>query len=313
MEKDLKKDVFLLIDGSAIVHRAYHAMPFFNKKDGESTGAIYGFFSMLLKVIQQLDPKYIVVAFDRPKPTFRQQMYVGYQAQRPKMESDLSDQFRKIIDILQKARISTYAVDGYEADDIIGTVSDDANKRGILTYIVTGDRDMLQLVDHDTRVFMPIKGISEVSIMDADKVREKYGITPEQFIDYKALQGDSSDNYPGVAGVGPKTAANLINDYGSVENIYKKIDEVAVKNKNLAEKLINGHDACMLAQKLATIVRDVPFAYDFDATRIEKIELEDFKMALIRQEFHTLPKRLDEIFGKDGKVTDKGKGQMKLL
>jgi len=308
-----KKDIFLLVDGSAIVHRAYHAMPFFAKKDGASTGAIYGFFSMLLKVIQQLDPQYIVIAFDRPKPTFRQQLYVGYQAQRPKMESDLSDQFGKIIEILQKARISTYAVDGYEADDIIGTVSDAANKKGIFTYIVTGDRDMLQLVDEDTRVFMPIKGISEVSIMDAEKVREKYGIKPSQFIDYKALQGDSSDNYPGVAGIGPKTAANLINEYGSVDKIYKSLDEIAVKNKKLADRLIEGHDACMIAYKLATIVRDVPFVFDLKASKMEEIQLDDFKSALIKEEFHTLPRRLDEIFGKDGKVTDKGKGQMKLI
>lgn len=313
MDKDLKKNIFLLVDGSAIVHRAYHAMPFFAKKDGASTGAIYGFFSMLLKVIQQLDPKYIVIAFDRPKPTFRQQMYVGYQAQRPKMESDLSDQFRKIIEILQRARISTYAVDGYEADDIIGTVSEDANRRGILTYIVTGDRDMLQLVDKDTKVLLPIKGISEVSIMDAEKVREKYGIKPEQFVDLKALQGDASDNYPGVAGVGPKTAANLINEYGSVENIYKNIDGIAEKNKKLADKLVDGHEACMMAYKLATIIKDVPFAYDFDATKIESLELDEFRDALIKEEFKTLPKRLDEIFGTDGKVTDKGKGQMKLL
>lgn len=311
--EEQKKDVFLLVDGSAIVHRAYHAMPFFAKKDGASTGAIYGFFSMLLKVIQQLDPQYIVVAFDRPKPTFRQQLYVGYQAQRPKMESDLSDQFGKIIEILQKARISTYAVDGYEADDIIGTASEAANKKGIFTYIVTGDRDMLQLVDHDTQVFMPIKGISEVSIMDAEKVREKYGIKPSQFIDYKALQGDSSDNYPGVAGIGPKTAANLINEYGSVEKIYKSLDEIATKNKKLADRLTEGHEACMIAYKLATIVRDVPFVFDIKASRMEEIQLDDFKDALIKEEFHTLPRRLDEIFGKDGKVTDKGKGQMKLL
>lgn len=308
-----KKEIFLLVDGSAIVHRAYHAMPFIAKKDGASTGAIYGFFSMLLKVIQQLNPQYIVIAFDRPKPTFRQQLYVGYQAQRPKMESDLSDQFGKIIEILQKARISTYAVDGYEADDIIGTVSDAANKKGIFTYIVTGDRDMLQLVDDDTQVFMPIKGISEVSIMDAEKVREKYGIKPSQFIDLKALQGDASDNYPGVAGIGPKTAANLINEYGSVENIYKNLDAIATKNKKLADRLIEGHEACMIAYKLATIVRDVPFIFDLKASRMEEIQLDDFKNALIKEEFHTLPRRLDEIFGKDGKVTDKGKGQMKLL
>jgi DNA polymerase-1 len=313
MQEDLKKDIFLLIDGSAIVHRAYHAMPFFAKKDGTPTGATYGFFSMLLKLIHQLEPKHIVVAFDRPKPTFRQQLYVGYQAQRPKMEGELSSQFGKIIEILQKARISTYAVDGYEADDIIGTVSELANKKGEVTYIVTGDRDMLQLVDADTKVFMPIKGISEVSIMDAEKVREKYGIKPSQFVDLKALQGDASDNYPGVAGVGPKTAATLINEYNSVENIYKHIDDIAAKNKKLAQKLLDGFDACMIAKKLAKIVRDVPFVFDFPAAQIDTIELEEFKHALEREEFHTLPKRVDEVFGRDGKITSDGKGQMKLL
>lgn len=305
--------VFLLIDGSAIVHRAYHAMPFFSKKDGTPTGAIYGFFSMLLKVMHQFEPSYVVVAFDRPKPTFRQQLYVGYQAQRPKMESDLSDQFKKIIEVLGIAKIATYAVDGYEADDIIGTISDDANRKGIETFIVTGDRDMLQLVDEDTKVLMPIKGISEVSIFDAEKVREKYGITPQQFIDVKALQGDASDNYPGVAGVGPKTAANLINDYGNIENIYKNIDEIATKNKKLAEKLINGHDDCMMGQKLATIVRDVPFAFEFEDSNVANIDITEFKNALLKEEFNTLPKRLEEVFGKDGKFNSNGKGQMKLI
>jgi DNA polymerase-1 len=212
MQKDLTKEIFLLIDGSAIVHRAYHAMPFFSKKDGTPTGAIYGFFSMFLKVMHQLEPAHVVVAFDRPKPNFRQQLYVGYQAQRPKMESDLSLQFQKIIEILGKARIATYAVDGYEADDIIGTLAEDAKKRGEEVIILTGDRDMLQLVNGMTKVLMPVKGISEVIWMDAEKVREKYGIKPDQFVDVKALQGDASDNYPGVPGVGPKTAANLIND-----------------------------------------------------------------------------------------------------
>jgi len=288
-------------------------MPFFAKKDGTPTGAIYGFFSMFIKVIQQLEPTHIVVAFDRPKPTFRQQLYVGYQAQRPKMEGELSSQFGKIIEILGKARIATYAVDGFEADDIIGTLAEGAKKRGGEVIILTGDRDMLQLVTPKTRVLMPIKGISEVNFMDAEKVREKYGITPEQFVDVKALQGDPSDNYPGVPGVGPKTAAGLINDWGSVEGIYQHVDEIAVKNKKLAQKLIDGHDACILAYKLATIVKDVPFAFEFNDTKIDSIELEDFKRALEKEEFHTLPKRVDEVFGKDGKITTDGKGQMKLL
>lgn len=313
MEKDPKKDIFLLIDGSAIVHRAYHAMPFFKKKDGTPTGAVYGFFSMLLKVMHQLEPTKIAVAFDRPKPTFRKQLYVGYQANRPKMESDLSGQYQKIIEILQSARIPTYAVDGYEADDVIGTISDKANELGEETYIVTGDRDMLQLVDDDTKVFMPVKGISEVSIFDSEKVREKYGIKPSEFIDLKALQGDASDNYPGVAGVGPKTAANLIQEFGSIDNIYKHIDDIALKNKNLSQKLVDGFDACILARKLAEIVRDVPFVFDFKDSEVQNIQIEDFKKALEKEEFHTLPKRVDEIFQKDGTFNHDRKGQMKLL
>ena len=313
MQPHLKKEIFLLIDGSAIVHRAYHAMPFFSKKDGTPTGATYGFFSMLLKVIHQLEPKYIVVAFDRPKPTFRQQLYVGYQAQRPKMEGELSSQFQKIIEILQKAHISTHAVDGFEADDVIGTLAEGAKKRGDEVIILTGDRDMLQLVNEMTRVLMPIKGISEVNFMDAEKVREKYGITPDQFVDLKALQGDASDNYPGVLGVGPKTAASLINDYGTIEEIYKHIDDIAVKNKKLSQRLIDGYDACIMARKLAEIVKDVPFAFEFEDSNIDLIDLEEFKHELEKEEFHTLPKRVDEVFGKDGKIISDGKGQMKLL
>lgn len=313
MEKDLTRDIFLLVDGSAIVHRAFHAMPHFTSKNGTPTGAVYGFFSMLLKVMHQLEPTRVAIAFDRPKPTFRKQLYVGYQAKRPKMDSELSDQYKMIIDILEKAHIATYAVDGFEADDVIGTISEKANKDGIFTYIVTGDRDMLQLVDEDTRVLMPIKGISEVSVMNTEKVREKYGINPIQIIDLKALMGDSSDNYPGVPGIGPKTASSLISEYDSIENIYKNIDVIALKNKKLAQKLIDGHDDCMISRKLAEIVKDVPFVFDFKDCEASKIDVADFKKALIARDFNTLPRRIDEIFEENGKFNSNGKGQMKLI
>lgn len=311
MESDLAKDIFMLVDGSAIVHRAYHAMPPFTTSSGTPTGAVSGFFSMLLKLIQQLRPYHIVVAFDRPKPTFRQELYVGYQAQRPKMESDLSEQFGAIINILHKAKIQEFAVDGFEADDIIGTLSERANKQGIFTYIVTGDRDMLQLVDRDTKILMPIKGISEVKIMEEADIKEKYGVEPAQFVDLKALTGDASDNYPGVPGIGPKTAANLINEYGNVENIYKHLDDVAVKNKNLAQKLIDGAESAILGKKLATILKDVPFACDFDNCLTTKIDVDAFKTALGEYEFKTLPKRVDEVLTEKQKT--KKENQMKLL
>jgi len=308
---DLKKEVFMLVDGSAIVHRAYHAMPPLTTSDGIPTGAIHGFFSMLLKLIQQLKPARIVIAFDRAKPTFRQQLYVGYQAQRPKMESDLASQYEAIIDILKKAKIQEVGVDGYEADDIIGTLSEKANKEGIITYIVTGDRDMLQLVDRDTLVLMPIKGISEVKIHDAGSVKEKYGVNPPQIVELKALTGDPSDNYPGVAGIGPKTAATLIREYGNVENVYKHLDDIAVKNKSLAQKLIDGAEAVTLGKKLAQIVTDVPFVCDLDECQTSKIDIRAFKKALESFEFKTLPKRVDEIFNQKQEV--KKENQMKLL
>lgn len=306
-----KKEVFMLVDGSAIVHRAYHAMPAFSTSSGVPTGAIHGFFSMLLKLIQELRPFHIVIAFDRPKPTFRQELYVGYQAQRPKMESDLSEQFGVIIKILEAAKITQIGVDGYEADDIIGTLSETANKQGIFTYIVTGDRDMLQLVDSDTRVLMPVKGISEVRLYDEESVRTHYGVEPSQIVDLKALTGDASDNYPGVPGIGPKTAANLINEYGDVDNIYKHLSDIAVKNKALAQKLIDGAQNAELGKKLAQIVTDVPFSCDFNDCKTSKIDVEKFKKALEEYEFKTLPKRVEDVLNHKAEV--KKQNQMKLL
>jgi DNA polymerase-1 len=308
---ETKREVFMLVDGSALVHRAYHSMPPFTTSAGVPTGAISGFFSMFLKLVQQLKPFHIVIAFDRPKPTFRQQMFVGYQSQRPKMESDLSDQFGAIIDILNKAKIMQLGVDGFEADDIIGTLSERANKEGMFTYIVTGDRDMLQLVDHDTLVLMPIKGISEVKIHDDESVLTKYGVEPRQFVDLKALTGDASDNYPGDPGIGPKTAATLITAYDNFSNIYKHLDDIALKNKNVAQKLIDGAEMGEMSYKLATILTDVPLNCDFADCETTKIDVEAFKAALEEFEFKTLPKRVEEVFVQ--KQETKKQNQMKLL
>lgn len=311
MEQALKKEAFLLIDGSAIVHRAYHAMPPFTTSDGTPTGAIHGFFSMLLKLIHETKPARIVVAFDRPKPTFRQELYVGYQAQRPKMESDLAEQYKAVIEILKKAKIAQVGVDGYEADDVIGTLSENANREGIFTYIVTGDRDMLQLVDQDTLVLMPIKGISEVKIFDEKEVEEKYQVKPSQIVELKALTGDASDNYPGVSGIGPKTAAGLISEYGNVDNIYMHLDDIAIKNNTLAQRLIDGAQDAELSKKLAQIVTSVPLVCDLDDCKTTKIDVEGFKKALSEYEFKTLPQRVDEIFNQKKEV--KKQNQMKLL
>lgn len=311
MQEDLKKDIFLLIDGSAIVHRAYHAMPPLNRSDGTPTGAVQGFFSMLLKLILEVHPSHIAVAFDRPKPTFRKELFKQYQAQRPATESDLSPQFGIIIKILAQAKIPTYAMDGFEADDIIGTMAAAAEKAGDFCYVVTGDRDMMQLVDKRTKVLMPIKGISEMKLFDEARVLEQFGVPPNRIVELKALQGDASDNYPGVAGVGPKTAAGLVEEYGSVKKIYENIAKIKAKNAKLGERLEAGEKSAMLCHQLATILKNVPFEYSFEDCEIKNVSYEGWKKALESYEFKTLPKRLDEAFGKSQKSAARSEKQKK--
>ncbi len=311
-QSDAGREIFMLVDGSAIVHRAYHAMPPLTRSDGTPTGAVQGFFSMMLKMIQQLRPAHVAVAFDRRAPNFRKELFKGYQSQRPPVDSTLSPQFGIIQEILVQAKIPIYSLDGLEADDIIGTIAEKAKKTGHLVYIITGDRDMLQLVNGKTKVLAPVKGISEMILFDAEKVRGKYGINPDQFIEMKALMGDASDNYPGVTGVGPKTASNLINEYGSVDNIYKNIDKIKEKNEKLAQKLIDGESSCRLAHQLATILTEAPFDYDFADCDIKNLDIEAFKKALVEYEFHTLPKRVDEVFNKTKNLELKTKNEKKM-
>lgn len=309
--QDSGQEIFILVDGSAIVHRAYHAMPPLNRSDGTPTGAVQGFFSMILKVMQEFKPAHIAIAFDRPAPNFRKELFSGYQSQRPAMESDLSPQFGIIQKILEAAKLPVYSLDGLEADDIIGTIAEKAKKTGHLVYILTGDRDMLQLVNHKTKVLAPLKGISEMTLYDAQKVKEKYGISPSQFVEMKALMGDSSDNYPGVAGIGPKTASDLVRQYNSVENIYKNLDKIRAKNSKLADKLEAGKENAFLAHQLATILTNAPFEYDFADCSMQNLDVAGFKKALEVYDFKTLPKRIDEVFKEDG-ISD-SKTQMKLL
>lgn len=299
----------VLVDGNAIVHRAYHALPPLNKtEDGQLTNAVYGFFSMVLKITSDLAPDNLIVCFDRAAPTFRKQMYVGYQAKRPKMDDDLSGQFKIIREVLEKAKICIFELDGYEADDLIGTLAKQATQSSVLSsqlsdksqsvvgssvqtnrkqanqdqktenrepitevIILTGDRDMLQLVNHSVLVLAPIVGVTKMILFDSDKVKEKYGLEPHQFIDYKALVGDSSDNYPGVTGIGPKGAANLLNKYHTLEGIYEQIGEI---NPNIAEKLAIDAEQASLAKKLATIEVNAPIRLKIDDCNLSNLDRE---------------------------------------
>jgi DNA polymerase-1 len=286
----------VLIDGNAILHRAYHAIPRLTAKGGEPINAVYGFVSMLLRIIQDLKPTHIAVAFDRKEPTFRHIEYKAYQAQRPVMHEDLSSQFEKTRKVLDAIGIPTFSLAGYEADDIIGTLASYAakskHKRIEEVVIVTGDRDILQLVTDKVKVYLPIKGLSESKLMGINDVKEKMGVEPKLIPDYKALVGDPSDNYPGVTGIGPKTAIDLLNKYPSVKGIYKNLESVP---QPIRMKLDSGKESAALSHKLATIVTDVKLDIDFD--KLDKWKLDSAKVLNLFAEigFKTLSKRIKDV------------------
>lgn len=215
-----KKPRFVIFDGNAVVHRAYHALPPLTTKDGEVVNAVYGFTMILLKVIDELKPDYLAMAFDLAEPTFRHKEYKEYKATREKTAEDLSSQFRHVYEVLDAFDIPYYTQKGYEADDIIGTLSRKVEGKGLETIIVTGDLDELQLVDENTKVYTMRRGFTDTVIYDEKMVKERYGLTPKEFIDFKALKGDPSDNIPGVPGIGEKTAVALIQDNKDLEGIY---------------------------------------------------------------------------------------------
>ncbi|MBN1263652.1 MAG: hypothetical protein JW991_04825 [Candidatus Pacebacteria bacterium] len=270
------KKRLVLIDGHAILHRAYHALPkSLTNRHGQLVNAVYGFTRMLLRVIEDLGPFYLAVTFDRPEPTFRHREFIGYQIQRPKMDEALKDQIEIIREVLSALALPVFEKNGFEADDIIGTLAFQARvlkrkttkqsgsgrrsssgaKSRIETIIVTADRDIFQLINDSTLVYAPIKGFSEARLFDAEGVKESLGVWPDQIVDYKALMGDSSDNYPGVPGIGPKTAVRLLESFGSLENIYLNLDKLPV---SVARKLKEGKESALLSQKLARITIKAP-------------------------------------------------------
>jgi DNA polymerase I len=250
------KKKLLVIDGSAILHRAFHALPPFTAPDGTPTNALYGFVKMLLSLIDQVKPWYLVVCFDSPVPTFRKKLLPSYQAQRPKTPEEYKVQIPLTQEYLDKAHIAHYFQAGFEADDIIGTivVRAKAEDPELQAYIVTGDKDILQLVDERTTVLMPKSGVGNITYMGIQQVKERLGVNPKQIIDYKAFVGDPSDNYGGIKGIGPKKAIDLLHAYGSLGEIYKHIDELDEKVRTL---LANHRQDALLSKELATIITDM--------------------------------------------------------
>jgi DNA polymerase-1 len=283
-------DKLVLIDGHALVYRAYFALPpTMRTSQGELTNAVFGFASMLLKVLQDEHPEYIAVTFDVGR-TFRHDDYAEYKANRAEMPDDLRMQFERIDQLLEAFDIPAYSAAGYEADDVLAALADQAEKKGIQTLIVTGDTDTFQLVGPHVKVMTPGRSFSDTVIYDQERVRERYGLEPSQLIDYKALVGDTSDNVPGVRGVGDKTATKLLQEYGSVEAIYKHLDEVS--SSRFRNALEEGRDQALLSKHLVTIVHDVPVSLDLQACKVKELDREQVVEFFRELEFRALLNRL---------------------
>lgn len=297
----------VLIDGHAILHRAFHALPpTLTNKEGTSINAIYGFMTMLLRVLDDLKPTHLAVCFDLPQPTFRQQAYTAYQAKRPEMIGNLKDQIPLVHDLLDALKIPYFEVPGYEADDCIGTIAKQAVVGSpVDVTIVTGDRDMLQLINDHVKVYVPIKGLSETKTYDEAAILAEYRVQPCQWVDIKALKGDPSDNYPGVAGIGPKTAQSLIAKFETVENLYQHLGNL---DKNVSQKLAEGAESACLGKKLATIVTHVPLKFDLDAATVTKINWQEgVKYMRTHLGFKTISDRIEKTY------LNKKDPQMKLI
>ncbi|MFB0828097.1 DNA polymerase I [Brevibacillus laterosporus] len=247
---------FVLIDGNSIANRAFYALPLLSTSQGLHTNAVLGFTTMLLKVIDEMKPTHILVAFDAGKVVFRHSEYTEYKGGRAKTPSELSEQFPLIRELLDAFSIKRFELEGYEADDIIGTLTLRAEEEQIKTTVITGDKDMLQLVSPYVSTAITRKGISEIELYSTEEIFEKYGLKPEQIIDLKGLMGDSSDNIPGVPGVGEKTALKLLHQFSSVEEVLANIEQVS--GKKLQENLRNNVEQAKMSKSLATIMRDIP-------------------------------------------------------
>lgn len=268
----------LIIDGHAMIHRAYHALPPLTTKAGIPTNAIYGFFSMLYKAILDLQPDHLVICFDTPVPTFRKELLTTYQSQRPELPDDLTQQFKLIKELLDAAGIARVEAPGFEADDAIGTIAKRFASPTVEVLILTGDRDILQLVDEHINVIMPKIGLSQTVRFDEKAIEEKYFVKASQIADYKALMGDASDNYGGMKGIGPKTAVKILAKCGSIEELFKDIH--VLQDPKLEAKFAEHQELVKLSKTIATIRQDVPVDISFEHMKLPPYSnelLETFK------------------------------------
>lgn len=287
----------VIIDGNSLLNRAFYALPPMTNSKGQPTGAIYGFTTMLFKIFDEIKPNYIGTAFDRKAPTFRHIEYKDYKAGRKKMPDELGAQFEPVKELLKAFNIGIYEIDGYEADDIIGTIAKRYESPELEVVIFTGDRDALQLVSPYTKVMITKKGITETEAYDLNYLKEKYNLNPKGIIDLKGLMGDSSDNIPGVPGVGEKTALKLLSQFGTLENVFENIDSIG--RKKLNENLRENKETAYFSKKLATINVNVPIETDLSNMRIKDYDDVKIRNLFEDYEFKSL---INKIPVKDEKI-----------
>ena len=320
-----KNKTFVIVDAMAMAYRAYFAFisrPL-STKSGEPTSAVFGFMNQLVKVLEDHKPDYIAVATDSKEKTFRHERYKEYKATREAMPEDMIPQIGRIKQIVELLNIPLYIKPGYEADDIIGTAVKLAEKKGMESFAITPDKDYMQLVTERVKIARPGRGNDDVTIYDVAKVKETYGFEPKQMIDYLALVGDSSDNIPGVKGVGEKTATPLIQKYGSIENLYKNIDKI--EKAGVKKKLEENKENAFLSKELATIYCSVPLDFDFEKAKFENPDFDKLREVFVELEFKNLFTRLLNIYEttkveeikeeelSDSKTFDKSKSKYKLV
>ena len=297
----------LLIDGNSIMNRGYFALPkTFTSKDGLHTNAILGFLNIFFKVAEEEKPTHVVVAFDMHAPTFRHKMYAEYKGTRHAMDDELREQFPVMKELLTEMGITYVEMEGWEADDIIGTFSRKGEEEGMQVTILSGDRDLLQLATDTVLVRIPKTKAGKTTVENyyAKDVVEEYGVTPIEFIEMKGLMGDTSDNIPGIMGIGEKTAVKLLSEFKTVDNVLANIDKV--EGNSLKEKLQNGVEDAKMSKYLATIVQDVDVPFDFDKTQIDLPDISAVTEFLRSMQFYSFLKNIEyilKLFNKDGVVT----------
>jgi DNA polymerase-1 len=297
----------VIIDGHAVAHRAYHSIPPLTL-NGQPVNALYGFYSMLLSAIDTLKPDYLIVCLDSPGPTFRQSEFVGYRAKRKPTDAALVSQLPLIPQTLDIAKINYFALGGYEADDLIGTLTRRSllkrrrsDKKSIISKvtIITGDKDLMQLVSDKVSLFVPVRGLSETKLFGPTEVKEKLGVSPSQVIDLKALMGDMSDSYPGVAGVGPVAATNLLSKYGTLDNIYSHLSDIS---EPISSKLTKDKDNAYLSQKLATLITNIPVKFTLKPAKFNNKNVLGLENLFTEYNFKSLLSRLHHHYPQKAKV-----------